>query len=121
VAAACGTEAGGDWLPAGGKLPPDVPSSDCFEVPDRRPGLAPAAFNAPAKVDWGPPALAVLSAPAAVEGPAGGWTDVWRTGAVFMEGEFASSMPSTRATVVTNNVREFRRVPGLSVQNWLKP
>ena len=38
-----------------------------------------------------------------------------------MEGEFASSMPSTRATVVTNNVREFRRVPGLSVQNWLKP
>lgn len=25
-----------------------------------------------------------------------------------------------RATVVTNNEREFRRVPGLSVQNWLK-
>jgi tRNA(fMet)-specific endonuclease VapC len=25
------------------------------------------------------------------------------------------------ATVVTNNEREFRRVPGLSVQNWLKP
>jgi tRNA(fMet)-specific endonuclease VapC len=25
------------------------------------------------------------------------------------------------ATVVTNNDREFRRVPGLSVQNWLKP
>ena len=25
------------------------------------------------------------------------------------------------ATVVTNNQREFRRVPGLSVQNWLKP
>lgn len=24
------------------------------------------------------------------------------------------------ATVVTNNEREFRRVPGLSVQNWLK-
>jgi hypothetical protein len=80
--------------------------------------LAPAEFNAPAKVDWGPPGLAVLSAPAAVEGR---WTDVWRTGAVFMEGEFASSMPSTRATVVTNNVREFRRVPGLSVQKWLKP
>jgi tRNA(fMet)-specific endonuclease VapC len=25
------------------------------------------------------------------------------------------------ATAVTNNEREFRRVPGLSVQNWLKP
>lgn len=25
------------------------------------------------------------------------------------------------ATVVTNNEREFRRVPGLTVQNWLKP
>lgn len=25
------------------------------------------------------------------------------------------------AIVVTNNDREFRRVPGLSVQNWLKP
>jgi tRNA(fMet)-specific endonuclease VapC len=25
------------------------------------------------------------------------------------------------ATVVTNDEREFRRVPGLSVQNWLKP
>lgn len=25
------------------------------------------------------------------------------------------------ATVVTNNERQFRRVPGLSVQNWLKP
>jgi tRNA(fMet)-specific endonuclease VapC len=25
------------------------------------------------------------------------------------------------ATLVTNNEREFRRVPGLSVDNWLKP
>jgi tRNA(fMet)-specific endonuclease VapC len=25
------------------------------------------------------------------------------------------------ATLVTGNEREFRRVPGLSVQNWLKP
>jgi len=25
------------------------------------------------------------------------------------------------ATLVTNNEREFRRVPGLSVQNWLRP
>jgi len=25
------------------------------------------------------------------------------------------------ATLVTNNEREFRRVPGLAVQNWLKP
>ena len=25
------------------------------------------------------------------------------------------------ATLVTNNEREFRRVPGLSVQNWIKP
>ncbi|MFZ0497499.1 MAG: hypothetical protein WAM52_00030 [Steroidobacteraceae bacterium] len=25
------------------------------------------------------------------------------------------------ATVVTNNEREFRRVPGLTVENWLKP
>jgi tRNA(fMet)-specific endonuclease VapC len=25
------------------------------------------------------------------------------------------------ATVVTDNEREFRRVPGLTVQNWLKP
>jgi len=25
------------------------------------------------------------------------------------------------ATVVTNNEREFRRVPGLAVQSWLKP
>jgi tRNA(fMet)-specific endonuclease VapC len=27
----------------------------------------------------------------------------------------------TGATIVTNNEREFRRVPGLSVENWLKP
>jgi tRNA(fMet)-specific endonuclease VapC len=26
-----------------------------------------------------------------------------------------------RALLVTNNEREFRRVPGLAVQNWLKP
>jgi tRNA(fMet)-specific endonuclease VapC len=26
-----------------------------------------------------------------------------------------------RATLVTNNEGEFRRVPGLAVQNWLKP
>jgi tRNA(fMet)-specific endonuclease VapC len=26
-----------------------------------------------------------------------------------------------RAVLVTNNEREFRRVPGLAVQNWLKP
>ncbi len=26
-----------------------------------------------------------------------------------------------RATVVTSNAREFRRVPGLSVENWLRP
>jgi tRNA(fMet)-specific endonuclease VapC len=26
-----------------------------------------------------------------------------------------------RATLVTNNEREFRRVPGLTVENWLKP
>jgi tRNA(fMet)-specific endonuclease VapC len=26
-----------------------------------------------------------------------------------------------QATLVTNNEREFRRVPGLAVQNWLKP
>ena len=26
-----------------------------------------------------------------------------------------------KATLVTNNEREFRRVPGLAVQNWLKP
>ncbi len=26
-----------------------------------------------------------------------------------------------KATLVTNNEREFRRVPGLTVQNWLKP
>jgi hypothetical protein len=97
VAAACGTGTGGDWLPAGGKLPPDAPSSDCFEAPGRRPGLAPAALKAPAKADWAPPALAVLSAPAAVEGPTEGWTDVWMTGAVFMEDEFASSMPSADA------------------------
>jgi tRNA(fMet)-specific endonuclease VapC len=25
------------------------------------------------------------------------------------------------ATLVTNNEREFRRVPGLVIQNWLKP
>jgi len=25
------------------------------------------------------------------------------------------------ATVVTNNEREFRRIPGLAVENWLKP
>jgi hypothetical protein len=97
VAAACGKEAGGDWLPAGGKLPPDAPSSDCFEAPDRRPGLAPAAFKAPAKADWAPPALVALSAPAAVEGPTEGWTEVWMTDAVFMGEEFASTMPSARA------------------------
>ena len=32
----------------------------------------------------------------------------------------ASHARSLRATVVTNNEREFRRVPGLSVENWLK-
>ena len=26
-----------------------------------------------------------------------------------------------KAVLVTNNEREFRRVPGLAVQNWLKP
>ena len=32
----------------------------------------------------------------------------------------ASHARSLRATVVTNNEREFRRVPGLPVENWLK-
>ena len=32
----------------------------------------------------------------------------------------ASHARALRATVVTNNEREFRRVPGLSVENWLK-
>jgi len=95
VAAACGTGTGGDWLPAGGKLPPGALSSDCFEGPVRRLGLAPAAFNAPAKADWAPLALAVLSDPPAVdEGPLVGWTETWMTGAVFMVDEFASGMPS---------------------------
>ena len=26
-----------------------------------------------------------------------------------------------RATLVTNNEAEFRRVPGLKIQNWTKP
>ena len=85
MVAAGGGGTGGDWLPAGGKLPPGAPSSDCFEAPDRRFGLAPAAVNAPAKADWAPPAVAFLSAPAAVEGPTEGWTDVWMTVAVCME------------------------------------
>ena len=33
----------------------------------------------------------------------------------------ASHARRVSATVVTNNEREFRRVPGLSVENWLKP
>ena len=33
----------------------------------------------------------------------------------------ASHARSLHATVVTNNEREFRRVPGLPVENWLKP
>ena len=33
----------------------------------------------------------------------------------------ASHARCIRAAVVTNNEREFRRVPGLSVENWLKP
>lgn len=33
----------------------------------------------------------------------------------------ASHARSLRATVVTNNEREFRRIPGLPVENWLKP
>lgn len=33
----------------------------------------------------------------------------------------AAHAPHVGATLVTNNEREFRRVPGLSVQNWLKP
>jgi len=33
----------------------------------------------------------------------------------------ASHARHLSATVVTNNEREFRRVPGLSVENWLKP
>lgn len=32
----------------------------------------------------------------------------------------ASHARSLRATVVTNNEREFRRVPGLPVENWLR-
>jgi predicted nucleic acid-binding protein len=33
----------------------------------------------------------------------------------------ASHARHVGASVVTNNEREFRRVPGLSVENWLKP
>lgn len=33
----------------------------------------------------------------------------------------ASHARHTCATVVTNNEGEFRRVPGLSVESWLKP
>jgi tRNA(fMet)-specific endonuclease VapC len=33
----------------------------------------------------------------------------------------AAHARSIHATLVTNNEREFRRVPGLVVQNWLKP
>ena len=33
----------------------------------------------------------------------------------------ASHARHRSSTVVTNNEREFRRVPGLSVENWLKP
>lgn len=33
----------------------------------------------------------------------------------------ASHARRIAATVVTNNEREFRRVPGLPVENWLKP
>ena len=33
----------------------------------------------------------------------------------------ASHARHISATMVTNNEREFRRVPGLSVENWLKP
>jgi len=33
----------------------------------------------------------------------------------------ASHARNIGATVVTNNEREFRRVPGLAVENWLKP
>lgn len=33
----------------------------------------------------------------------------------------ASHARHIAATVVTNNEREFRRVPSLSVENWLKP
>lgn len=33
----------------------------------------------------------------------------------------ASHARSLQATVVTNNEREFRRIPGLPVENWLKP
>jgi tRNA(fMet)-specific endonuclease VapC len=33
----------------------------------------------------------------------------------------ASHARHIAATVVTNNEREFRRVPGLSVENWLRP
>ncbi|MFO1468267.1 MAG: AbrB/MazE/SpoVT family DNA-binding domain-containing protein [Steroidobacteraceae bacterium] len=32
----------------------------------------------------------------------------------------AAHARSMGATIVTNNEREFRRVPGLEVQNWLK-
>lgn len=33
----------------------------------------------------------------------------------------ASHARSLRAGVVTNNEREFRRLPGLTVENWLQP
>jgi hypothetical protein len=57
---ACGTGAGagGEWLPATGKPPPDVPSSAGLAAVDLRAGFAPASFSALAKVGPFPLALA---------------------------------------------------------------
>jgi hypothetical protein len=88
---------GGGGLPVGGKFPPAAPSSGCFATPERRPGLVPAAFRAPAKTDGEPAAASALPAPVAIpadeEGPPVG-TAVWMTGIAFMKGEIASAMPA---------------------------
>ncbi len=56
----------------------------------------------------------------------GGWRDFFANGDLVLPDEFeapedlliAAHARSVNAAVVTNNTREFNRVPGLSVENW---
>jgi tRNA(fMet)-specific endonuclease VapC len=38
----------------------------------------------------------------------------------YLDTMIAAHARSLRATLVTNNIREFGRVPGLRVENWLQ-
>jgi hypothetical protein len=63
-ACGAGADAGGEWLPACGKLPPGCPPSVVLEAATLRAGLGLASFSAPANVDSLPVVLAGFDAAA---------------------------------------------------------